>query len=102
MAGKRDHDLVATATEWSCSCGRYGVFITLEQRQAWSDTCPGEPRLRSLRVPDDVWEPAAVAAAQAGTDLSKAMRAFLEACGKGAAEVQRLLAKLAEQDSQEE
>lgn len=100
MAGKREHELVATATEWSCSCGRHGVFYTHEQRQAWSGTCPGEPRLRSLRVPDDVWEPAAVAAAKAGTDLSKAMRAFLEACGKGAEEAQRLLAQFAEEVSE--
>jgi predicted transcriptional regulator len=38
---------------------------------------PGTPR-RTIRVPDDLWEPAAAKAAARGEDLSSILRAALE------------------------
>lgn len=35
-----NHKLTTTATTWSCTCGRYGVFITLAERK-YFQFCPG-------------------------------------------------------------
>lgn len=79
MAGKALHDITATATQWSCTCGRYGVFITQEDAQAWHGVCPGESVGRSVRVPGELWAEAMAKATREGKTLSDLIRQWMEA-----------------------
>jgi hypothetical protein len=50
------HTVSTTLTTWTCSCGRHGVLLTSEEREAFLrcpfDQTPGRPRalLRGIRV----------------------------------------------------
>jgi hypothetical protein len=76
------HAVTTTLTEWSCGCGHHGVFITLAQREAFTE-CP-HGRLERMRaaaqgaVPVD-WRAVRRASAKSASERNELEQALVDA-----------------------